>query len=132
MTWAPYEYQKRIFEILNADPTLAGKVFDRAPEQQGFPYVQIGDGEYEDRGSHTTEGWTGVLTIHVWTRDESRKENEDWQAIIDGLLHTKNLAASGWTDLSFRRDLKTTIIEDDDVTYHGVLRYKLLTGEIMS
>ncbi len=130
MTWAPLEYQKRFLAILNADATLTGKVFDRAVEEQPFPYVQIGEAEYEDRGSHTTEGWTGFLTVHVWTRGESRKQNEELQAIVDGLLHNKDLAASGWTDLSFRRDFKTTIVEDDDVTYHGILRYKLLTGEL--
>lgn len=130
MTWAPYEYQKRVFEILNAHPTLAGKVFDRVPDATPFPHVQLSDeSEWADRGSHTTEGWTATFVVHIWSRAFGRKETMDLMALIDGLLHNVDLAAVGWKDLSFRREFGTILIDDDNVTFHGVIRYKLLTGE---
>jgi len=128
MTWAPYEYQKRIFEILNTG-TLSGKVYDRVPDQKAFPFAVIMNAdEWTDRGSHTTDGWDGLFEIHTFTQGLGRKANLDLQAYIDGLLHNQNLAANGWVDLSFRRDFTTVFIEDDNTTFHGVQRYKLLTG----
>ena len=130
MTWAQKEYQKRVFEILNANGTLAGKVFDRAPDATPFPYIEIEDGDtWTDRGSHATEGWESDLHVHVWTQGLGKSALYDLMEIVDGLLHKVDLGAAGWCDLSFRRDFSTIIAEDDNITHHGIIRYKLLTGE---
>lgn len=132
MTWAPIEYQKRIYEILTGDSTLMAKVsgiFDNVPQNQAFPFVKIGFDEFTDRGSHTTEGWDAILVINVWAQGSGRKAVHEIQADIDRLLHRQDLTVSGWTEVSLRRDFSTVFVEDDDVTYHGVQRFKLLTGE---
>jgi hypothetical protein len=133
VTWAPSEYQKRVYEILTGDANLMALVtgvFDNVPQGQAFPYIKIGDDEFSDRGSHTTEGWSADLMIHVWAQGPGRKSVHTVMSHIDRLLHNKDLTAPGWTEVSFRRDFSTVFVEDDHVTYHGVIRFKLLTGEV--
>lgn len=138
MTWAPSEVQKTIYETLNNDVTLTallgsgGKIFDFIPNNQSFPYIQLQIKPWEDRGNHTNEGLSAVITVHTFYRSPNRgdKKVQEIQQRIDTLLHNKDLCFDGWNVISFRRQLIDILIEEDSVTLHGVQKYNLLLGEV--
>jgi len=136
VTWAPLELQKTIYEELTADVTLMALisgVFDSTsvPQDQAFPYVTIGDGPMEDRSNHTWRGHSADLTIHVWYRESGRgrKKVQQIQAEIDRILHAQDICVDGWNIVSFRQRFVDVIVDNDDVTLHGIQIFNLLIGE---
>ena len=132
MSFGPKATQQAIYTALTGDSTLMALiqgVFDNVPDNQTFPYITIGEGDWNDRGSHSTEGLTGSITINTWSQARGRKTVLDIQAEIDRILHNTNVSISGWSIISLRRDFSTILVEDDNLTYHGVSRFKILIGQ---
>jgi hypothetical protein len=136
MAFAPEEVKKTIFTTLGATAALtsalggASKIYDHAPDGVAFPYVTIGVGDNADfRGSEDTDGWNHTVMIHVWTQNKGSKQALNIQEIISTALHRKELSFASFTNLSLLRDFQTVLVEDDNVTYHGVQRFLILTGE---
>ena len=140
MTFAPQEIQKTLYTVLSTDSalqTLLGggasdkKVYDRVPQEQTFPFVTIGEIMNVDRGSHNTEGYSNTITIHVWDQglNAGRKQVQTIQKRIDELLHNQEPSISGWDVVCFRRSSSNVLIDPDNITFHGVQIFNLLTGE---
>lgn len=131
MSYAPHEFQLSLYGKLTADSTLMALitgVYDYVPQNQAFPFITIGDVAWNDRSSHTTDGYTGDFTIHVWTEAHGRKTNYAIQKRIDELINTGTITISGWNNLSMRRTLTNTLVEADTLTVHGVCRYRIYIG----
>ena len=135
MTWGPTEVQKSIYQIFTSDATLMAKVTgvcDHTVHEQAFPYITIGQASFTDRGSYTTQGWRGEITINTWSRSYGRLEAQEIMAEIDRLLHCQDLNMTDWSTLNLRRAFNEILVEDDSVTYHGVQRYTLYMGDIIN
>lgn len=147
MTWAPTETQKSIFSTLSGDATLVGllggtlvtnpKVFDHVPDNVVFPYVTMSIRPWEDRGNATYEGLRCELQIDVWyqpgtasTSNRGEKSLQAIQARIDALLHEQEPCIEGWNVLALRRTFVDILTEPDNVTKHGIQRFKLFLGGI--
>jgi hypothetical protein len=136
MTWAPIEIQKAIYETLANDtqlqPLITG-VFDSAavPQNQEFPYVTINPGQLVDRSSHTHRGFETQIQIDVWDQSENwgRKRVQLIQKEIDRLLHDVTICIEGWNIISLRQIQVEAFVDIDNVTMHGVQRFKLMIGE---
>jgi hypothetical protein len=136
MTWAPIEVQKAICETLANDtqlqPLITG-VFDSAavPQNQEFPYVTINPGQLVDRSSHTHRGFETQIQIDVWDQSENwgRKRVQLIQKEIDRLLHDVTICIEGWNIISLRQIQVEAFVDIDNVTMHGVQRFKLMIGE---
>lgn len=136
MTWAPQEIQKVLFTTLNGDAALTtllggNKVFDRVPDELPFPFITIGDIIIDDRGNHTWEGLSATITINSWYREANagRKKVQEIQNRIDQLIHKQDPCIEGWNVVSLRRGPANILIEDDNITIHGVQKFNLLIGE---
>ena len=140
MYWGPTSTQKAIYDILTGDAqlqTLLGgtvsdkKVYDFVPDKQVFPFVTIGEGKWEDRGSHTLEGLKSELIINVWYRapNRGRLKVQDIQKRIDELLHVQDPCIEGWNIVVLRRKFVDIIVEDDNVTLHGIQTFNIMIGE---
>lgn len=142
MTWAPLETQKAIYTILEADSSLrtllgataaAPKVFDHVPDNMSYPYVTMQALPWEDRSSHTDRGWANTFQLNVWYAPPSGRGNKEVQLIqkrIDELLHDQDICIEGWNTLIFRNVFTDILTEDDNVTKHGIQRFKLFLGGI--
>jgi hypothetical protein len=136
MTWAPIEIQKAIYETLANDtqlqPLITG-VFDSAavPQNQEFPYVTINPGQLVDRSNHTHRGFETQIQIDVWDQSENwgRKRVQLIQKEIDRLLHDVTICIEGWNIISLRQIQVEAFVDIDNVTMHGVQRFKLMIGE---
>lgn len=135
MAWAPEAVQKMIFSALNGSAAIqtalggAGRVLDFVPDNMAAPFIRIGEMEQTDRGSQTTDGWTHTFTIHCWFKTQTRAPVLALQGLIDAALHNLDLTPTGFTNLTLRRDFATSLVEPDNVTYHGIQRFRILTGE---
>lgn len=132
MSYAPEQLQVAVYTALTADATLMALitgVFDFVPDGKAFPFVTIGEAEFQDRGSHNTDGWTTVMTVNTWSRARGRKGAYDIMTEIDRILHNGSLTISGSRAIVLLRDTATVLVDPDAVTYHGVQRFKLLLAE---
>lgn len=146
--WAPSDVQVAIYNHLATDDSLitllgedsgtvdiSNKVFDHVPDRTAFPYVVIDIKPFEDRGNYSTEGLEATLTVHVWYQPGASgvtgrgdKAVQLIQKRIDEILHKSRMSISGWKNLILRRTLIDIIVEDDNVTRHGVQQFKLFIG----
>lgn len=125
--------QKAIYAALTGDVTLMAKitgVFDFIPDAQAYPFVQIGEGQFNEWDTNTDYGFDGTLTINVWHRpgERGRAPIYDIQADIYRILHNSTPSVSGFSIPSFRVDFSDIVVDTDAVTYHGIQRLKILMG----
>jgi hypothetical protein len=126
--------QKEVYSRLTTNvPFMASVtgVFDFVPDNQAYPYVTIGDTEFQDRGTKTFEIFDGQLTIHVWARPGSRGRApvmDIMTAIYDLLQEHTFTGITGFNTINLRYEFSTVLVEPDRVTYHGVIRFSILLG----
>lgn len=101
-------------------------VFDWVPENQAMPYVTIGDDTTVDRSDKTATGQDVTLTLHVWADARGRKAVKVIMGLIYAALHRHDLAVAGHTLISIDHDFSETFLDEDGVTYHGVIRFRAL------
>ncbi len=139
LTWGPTAVQAAIYGILSNDATLASllgagrRIFDFVPDNQVFPYVVLQIKPWKDRGNQTWNGLDSRLVIETWyqpaTGDRGDLGVQTIQNRIDQLLHTIDIQIDGWSVVVFRREMVNVITEPDNVTKHGIQRFKLFIGE---
>jgi len=122
-----FELQKTIFSTLSNDASLSAlvnAVYDDVPETATVPYVVIGEDTAINNGSVTLDGLEHTITIHTWSEYRGRKEvKEIMQAIYDA-LHNQSLTITGATLVNLRQEFETTLVENDGITRHGVMRFR--------
>ncbi len=65
-----FQVQQAVYGVLTADGTLAGLVtgvFDRAPENQPFPYITLGRAQTKALDTFDRNGHLETVTIDIWT-----------------------------------------------------------------
>ena len=124
MSDASWEIQKAVFAAL--DTALSVSVYDHVPQNTAPPYVTLGDDTVQDWSTKTTEGEESTLTIHAWSRHEGRKEVKQLLGTIKTALHEVTLSLTGFTNILTRFDFEDTFLDADGLTYHGVMRFKML------
>jgi hypothetical protein len=92
--------QKAIYRLLSEDEILrqlVTGVFDDVPDEQPFPYVQIGEDEENNKPSTMlTVGRENVATIHIWSRALGYSEAERIAARVIDVLDGAVLDLPGW------------------------------------
>jgi len=125
--------QQTIFTLLDADSglnNLITGVFDFVKEDQSFPYITIGDDNFSDWSTHTFDGVEGSINIHTWTRSNGRKQCKEIMVEIYRVLHNTTLTIVGFKVPLLRFDFSETLLDPDGQTYHGIQRFKILTGSV--
>ena len=127
------ELQKDIYAALTGDVILMAKitgVFDFVPQNQSYPYIQIGETDFTDWSTHTFDGFAGLITINLWHRPGSRGRAplHDIMDDIYRILNKNLFSIPSSTIVSMRYDFSNIIVDPDTVTYHGVTRFKILIG----
>lgn len=129
---ASVKLQTKIYELLQGDSTLetyvVDRVYDHVPDQSLYPFVRIGEENFEHWGAHDVEGFIGYFDIHTWTQGEGMKTCKKIQARIYQLLHNIDLSLSGHKTVSLLSGTTTTMLDPDGRTFHGVNRFNLILG----
>jgi hypothetical protein len=134
------ELQKFIYGKLTTDAplmALISGVFDFVPQSQAFPFIHIGEFNYNKqstKGSELSEKirqYEGTVQIDIWARPNPIGKAKVWDLInevrrvLDG---NRSMASTEYCLLLFDEDLSTVIVEPDSVTYHGVMTFRTILG----
>jgi Protein of unknown function (DUF3168) len=127
-----WDLQKAAYAALAGDASLtgligSGAVYDHVPQQAAFPYVVIGEARVADWSTGTEPGSEQLLTLHVWSRYEGKREA---YAIADSIRSRLDEAALTLEDnrlINLRHQFSDLRRDPDGETYHGVLRFRAVT-----
>lgn len=128
-SFSHYPLQKAVFQALSADTGLLSQitgVFDRPPQNQAYPYVMIGESSISDWSTKTTSGTEQVISLHIWSREGGRKQNEIIMEKVHSLLHDAAMTVDGNTLVLIKFVSSSIAIENDGWTYHGIMRFRAL------
>lgn len=106
------------------------RVYDHVPQDAPQPYIVLQPLPFNDRGSHTYEGFECEYQITSWYRSPSRgfKGVQEIQKRIDDLLHKTTICVEGYRVVNTRRTFIDIAVSDDNVTLQGLQRFNLLLG----
>lgn len=125
--------QEKIYQTLKDDRTiqeLCCGVYDNVPDNSAYPYIEIGEDEYDDWSSHTHDGFDGSVWIHVWSEYPGRKEVKLIQNRIYELFHNQDMGIDNFPTVTFLQELCRNFKDPDGRTHHGVQRFDFLFGGI--
>lgn len=138
----PFELQKAIFtrlknytdltDLLAGDPRFSGvpAVYDHVPQDTPFPYVVVGDDISIDFDTDDTAGSDSEVSIHVWSQFRGRSEVKKIQREIYNALHRHDLSVDGTvTTVTVEAQEARSFLEDDGLTRHGVMDFRVLLQE---
>ena len=129
-----FEIQKAIFQLLISDTTLMNLVdgvYDRVTEGAAYPYVTVGEAVSREWSTKTTNGQQILLTLHIFSRSGGRKQTAEIMDRIYALLHQGTLSLEGHTLVAMRFEFGDITLEQDQLTYHGAIRFRAFTEELV-
>ncbi len=133
---AAWELQKAVYQVLIADGPLntllgAPNVFDDVPRDSVFPYVTFGQSLERDWSTATEDGNEHIVTMHVWSRENGRREVFEVMKAVRDALHDQALALTGYALINLRHEFSDARREPDGETYHGIVRYRATTEPVL-
>jgi|TARA_R100000278_G_scaffold117416_1_gene97385 hypothetical protein len=130
MSLHSFPLQQAIFSTLNGNTTgLSGasvSVFDNADESTPYPYVIIGEETTANNGTKTLDGIEHTQTIHVWSQYRGLREIKEIMQSVYSNLHNTDITVSGASLVNIRQEFSTTLVENDGITRHGVMRFRVV------
>jgi len=132
MSSSLFAAQEAVYTLLEADSTLQSyigaptRLYDSVPASATFPYVTLGDVQLRDFDTKDASGFEQTLILHVWSRYRGRKEaKEIMQAVYDA-LHQQPLTIAGARFVDCRLQNASLAMDQDGLTLHGILRFRLI------
>jgi hypothetical protein len=120
--------QTALYTLLTgANPAIcAGRIYDDVPQEPTYPFVEIGDSQAIGDDVTCSEGKDEFVTLHVWSREPSKKAVKDIIGQIHALVHDATLAVAGRASAhAWVRDSRT-LNDPDGITRHGVVTIRVI------
>lgn len=132
MASASWSLQRAIYDTLANDGDVVqrlggARIFDDVPQKSSYPYLTLGQSVVRDWSTGTEEGAEHILTLHVWSRAEGRRETHDIMTSVRDALHDRDLSLDGHRLVQLRHELSEARREPDGETYHGIVRLRATT-----
>lgn len=124
--------QQSVYDILSQDvnlSALANGIYENPPANVYYPYITFGQTQSADWSTKTTSGVQSLLTLHIYSQ-ESRKEVLMIRDRIAELLYPGALDMPGFNLVVMRFEQHDIDLENDGITFHGVLRYRAFIENI--
>lgn len=132
MTTSLFAVQEAVYGALISSPALQAligvpaRIYDVVPPAANFPYVTLGDVMVKAYDTKDQTGFEQSLTLHVWSRYRGRKELKQIIQTMYDVLHNATLTVTGANVVSCQFQSASTAQENDGLTLHGVLRYRVV------
>jgi hypothetical protein len=124
--------QKAIFELLNGDSvlqTIVTGVYENPAPVIALPYLGFGTLSAADWSTKTTRGLHSVIMLHGYSRESKLQVVEILDRVFD-LLQSSELTLAGHHLVAMRFDYNEITLENDGLTYHGVMKFHAYTEEV--
>ena len=132
MTTSLFAVQESVYGALTSSTALQSllgspaRCYDMVPPAAIFPYVTFGDVVVKEYDTKDQTGLEQLLTLHVWSRYRGRKELKQIIQTIYDVLHNTALTVTGVNYVSCMFQSASTVQENDGLTLHGILRYRII------
>lgn len=108
---------------------VGDRVFDRAPADVVFPYIELGEFQTLDDGAQCHDGQEVFITLHVWSRAIGQVECKTIAGAVRGAVHEADLdLGPGWQFLEIAHQDTRYLKDPDGLTSHAVLTFRALTA----
>jgi hypothetical protein len=94
-----------------------------------YPYLAFGDLVAVDWSTKTTKGMQTAIVLHAYSQTSKKEVIEILDRVFD-LLQSGGLTLEGQELVAMRFDYNEITLENDGVTYHGMIRFRAYT-EVM-
>lgn len=131
--------QVGIRELLLGDAQLVAllsddeSVWDEPPEDEGYPYVHIGEVTSIIDGTHSGQGRQVVETIHSWARSRTAALVNEIGARVVAVLDLQHAAldsaVEGVTVWMVRHEFSQTMRDPDRTIRHRIDRFRIYTSQ---
>lgn len=134
-TSASRELQKGIYETLAGNPSvtrlLGGtNIYKDVPQNADYPYLTFVQSVARDWSAGSDDGLEHILTLHVWSRADGKKETHEIIKAIREALHDGSVPVSDHHLVNLRHEFSEARRDPDGETYHGIVRYRAVAGSI--
>ena len=123
-----WELQKAIYNALSGSVTgidsASVAVYDDVPEGATYPYIVIGEETSANDGTKDIDAVEYTLTLHIWSQYRGRREIKEIMQSVYDLLHDTGITVSGASLANIRQEFNNTLMENDGITRHGVMRFR--------
>lgn len=122
------DVQAAIYAALTgASPAIcAGRIYDDVPQDVTFPFVELGESQALADDVACAEGKDEFVTLHVWSRDRSKKAVKAIIGQIHEVLHAASLGVAGRSSAhAFVRDSRV-LNDPDGITRHGIVTIRVI------
>lgn len=123
MTW--WAIQQAVYTRLAGQ--LSVPVYDHAPQDVAFPYVELGEIDAIPFDTDDSVGAETTVTIHTWSRYRGWKEVKEIQGRVYDALHRYNLPVAGAHLVTVEFEIGRTFLDADGLTRHGVQEFRIIT-----
>ncbi|MGX9393650.1 DUF3168 domain-containing protein [Nitrobacteraceae bacterium UC4446_H13] len=135
MTSANLALRAAIHHALVADSGLVAvlggaHVYDAPPRGAAFPYVTLGEARLTDVSADDGPTQEHLLTLHAWSRQGGHKEAHGIAGALLQALDDVPLAPDGHRLVNLRFTVADIRRENDDRTYHAVVRFRAVTEPV--
>lgn len=135
MASSGWALQQAVFAALEANASLTaligpGQIYDDVPRIATFPYVTFGQTQVRDWSTGSEPGNEHLFTLHVWSRENGRREVHEALGVLRDGLHEALLALDGHRLINLRHEFSETRREADGETYRGLIRYRAVTEPV--
>jgi hypothetical protein len=132
MPSAAWALQQAIFATLTADAPLTAllggtRIYDDVPQGAAFPYLTFGQSTARDRSTGSDDGNEHILTLHVWSQANGKRQAHEIMGAIRTALHDQPLTLSGHRLINLRHEFSEARRDPDGETTHGVARFRAVT-----
>jgi Protein of unknown function (DUF3168) len=132
MASAGWALQKGIYTTLSEHAGLTaligtGRIFDDVPRDADFPYVTFGQSQLRDWSTGEEAGHEHVITLHVWSQENGRREVHEVMGELQETLHLAAMTLDGHRLVNLRHEFSEARREPDGETYRGIIRYRAVT-----
>lgn len=135
MSNSGWALQQSVYAALVDDTTILAllggpRIYDDVPQGADFPYLTIGQSTIRDWSTSNEDGDEHTLTLHVWSRENGRKQTHAIMGALREALHDRPLALTGHRLINLRHEFSDARREPDGDTYRGIVRYRAVTEPI--
>ncbi len=135
MASAAWALQQSIYDTLRNDTALTTMlggqdIFDDVPRSAKFPYLTLGQSLVRDWSTGGGDGHEHILTLHVWSRANGRKEVYEIMGVLKDVLHDQVLSLDGHVLINLRHEFSEARRDPDGETYHGIVRFRAVTEQL--
>ncbi|MGH6737323.1 MAG: DUF3168 domain-containing protein [Methyloceanibacter sp.] len=131
-TAASWALQRSIYQALAGSSELTSllggaRIYSDPPHGAPFPYIALGQTVNLDWSTGTEDGAEHSVTLHVWSRADSRQEVHEIIQVIRTVLHNQPLMLEDHYLVNLRHEFTEARIDPDGETLHGIVRYRAVT-----